>query len=289
MSTPDPDVSLRDPFYKHRIRRDEMLWGNVIAIGALHVGALMAPFFFSWSAVGVAVLLWWISGGLGICMGYHRLLTHRSFETPKVVEYALTVFGNLTWQGSPIRWVGTHRMHHRDSDTEGDPHSPQHGFSWAHTFWCLMEDPMGRDPRELAKDMQRDRVHVLLDRYFWVPQILLAVLLYSLGGWPWVIWGICVRTVFSYHATWFVNSAAHTWGYRNFETLENSHNTWWVALVSFGEGWHNNHHAFARSARHGLRWWEVDLTYMTIKVMKTLGLAKNVHAVSWRTVRGEKA
>jgi len=288
MSTPGPDLSLRDPFCHHHIRLNEMLWGNVIAIGGLHVGALLAPFFFSWSAVGVAVFLWWISGGLGICLGYHRLLTHRSFETPKMVEYALTIFGNLTWQGAPIRWVGTHRMHHRDSDTETDPHSPRHGFSWAHAFWCLMEDPLGRDPRELAKDMQRDRVHLLLDRYFWVPQIVLAVLLHALGGWPWVIWGICVRTVFSYHATWFVNSAAHTWGYRNFETRENSHNTWWVALLSFGEGWHNNHHAFARSARHGLRWWELDLTYLTIRVMQALGLARDVYAVEWKAVRGKK-
>jgi stearoyl-CoA desaturase (delta-9 desaturase) len=278
---------LHDTDEYQRIRPDDMLWGNVVAIGALHVGALLAPFFFSWSALAVAVVLWWISGGLGVCLGYHRLLTHRSFETPKIIEYALTIFGNLTWQGSPIRWVGTHRMHHRDSDTETDPHSPQHGFSWAHTFWCLMEDPLGRNPRELAGDMQRDKVHVILDRYFWVPQMILAVVLYALGGWPWVIWGICVRTVFTYHATWFVNSAAHTWGYRNFETRENSHNTWWVALLSFGEGWHNNHHAFARSARHGLRWWEIDLTYVTIRLMAMLRLAKNVHAVRWRSVSGK--
>lgn len=265
-----------------------MLWGNAVAILGLHVGALLAPFFFSWSAVGVAVLLWWVSGGLGVCLGYHRLLTHRSFETPRLVEYALTAFGNLTWQGSPIRWVGTHRMHHRDSDTETDPHSPRHGFSWAHMLWCLIEDPLGRDPKALAQDMQRDPVHRFLDRYFWLPQVVLAVVLYLAGGWPWVIWGVCVRTVFTYHATWFVNSAAHTWGYRNFDTLENSHNTWWVALLSFGEGWHNNHHAYARSARHGMRWWEIDLTYWTIRAMEKLRLARRVYALDYQQAIAKK-
>jgi len=263
--------------HHHRVDFRNMHWGNTIAILGLHVACLVAPFYFTWSALGIAVFLWWLAGGLGVCMGYHRLLTHRSFETWKPIEYVITLLGNLSWQGGAVRWVGTHRMHHRDSDTDSDPHTPKHGFNWAHILWCLYKDPLGRNPRDLAKDLQRDPVHRVLDRFFWVPQIVLAGVLYALGGLPWVIWGVCVRTVFSYHATWFVNSAGHTWGYRNFETRENSRNSWWVALVSFGEGWHNNHHAFARSARHGLRWFEVDTTWWTIRIMQALGLAWNVH------------
>ncbi|MFQ5742610.1 MAG: acyl-CoA desaturase [Acidobacteriota bacterium] len=264
-------------YQRPKMHFQNITWGSAVGIVGLHAGCLLAPFAFSWSAVGVAVFLWWLAGGLGVTLCFHRLLTHRSFETPKIVEYLLTVFGSLNWQGGHVRWVGTHRLHHRDSDTESDPHSPRHGFNWAHVLWCFVDDPLGRNPRELAKDLQRDPVHNFLDRYFALPQLALAPILYALGGWPWVVWGICVRTVASYHATWFVNSAAHTWGYRNFETGEDSRNNWWVALISFGEGWHNNHHAFARSARHGMRWWELDLTYLTIRLMGKLGLAWNIH------------
>lgn len=253
-----------------------MDWGNFIAIAGLHVACLLAPFYFTWGALGIAVLLWWAAGSLGICMGYHRLLTHRSFKTPKLFEYFLTTLGSLNWQGGPVKWVGTHRLHHKESDTDKDPHSPMHGFSWAHVLWCFVKDPAGRDPRKLAPDLERDRVHALLDRFFWVPQVALAVVLYALGGLPWVIWGVAVRTVFSYHATWFVNSASHYWGYRNYETREESRNNWWVALISWGEGWHNNHHAHQRSAAHGLRWFEIDVTYWMIVALSWVGLARDI-------------
>jgi len=252
-------------------------WVPFTAIAFLHVVCLAAPFFFSWSALGVAILLWWIAGGLGICLCYHRLLTHRSFKTPKFFEYFLTALGCLNLQGGPIKWVGTHRIHHKESDTDLDPHSPKHGFDWAHMLWCVINDPQGRQLRDYAPDLQRDPVMMWLDKYFWVPQVVVGVLLYQLGGWSWVIWGVAVRTVFTYHATWFVNSASHTWGYRNFETRELSRNLWWVSLLAFGEGWHNNHHAYPRSAAHGLRLLEIDPTYITIKMMSWVGLAKDIH------------
>jgi stearoyl-CoA desaturase (delta-9 desaturase) len=252
-------------------------WVPFTAIALLHVACLLAPFFFTWSALGVAVFLWWLAGGIGICLCYHRLLTHRSFKTPKWFEYVLTACGCLNLQGGPIKWVGTHRIHHKESDTDLDPHSPRHGFDWAHVLWCMTRDPQGRELRDFAPDLQRDPVLRWLDRNFWVPQVALAVALYLLGGWPWVIWGVAVRTVFTYHATWFVNSASHTWGYRNFETRELSRNLWWVSLLAFGEGWHNNHHAYPRSAAHGLRRSEIDLTYMTIKAMSWVGLAWDIH------------
>jgi len=245
-------------------------WVPFTAIAILHVACLAAPFFFTWGALAVAVFLWWVAGGLGICLCYHRLLTHRSFKTPKFFEYFLTALGCLNLQGGPIKWVGTHRIHHKESDTDLDPHSPTHGFDWSHVLWCVTDDPQGRKLRDYAPDLQRDPVMMWLDKYFWVPQVVTGFALYALGGWGWVIWGVAVRTVFTYHATWFVNSASHTWGYRNFETRELSRNLWWVSILAFGEGWHNNHHEYPR--RH-----EVDLTYITIKILSWVGLARDIH------------
>ncbi len=255
-------------------------WPVVMAIGSMHVFALLAfhPAFFSWSAVAVMVLLCWASGGLGVTLGFHRLLTHGSFQTPRLIKYLLTAIGCTTLQGSPVQWVGTHRLHHAESDTDHDPHTPRHGFTWAHMLWCMTRNPNGHVARDAAKDLLRDRVMAWLDRNYLLPALVLGVLLYLLGGWSWVIWGMCVRTVIVYHGTWFVNSAAHTWGYRNFNTTDGSRNTWWVAILSFGEGWHNNHHAHQRSAAHGLKWWEFDITYLTILAMEKVGLA-------WRVVK----
>ena len=152
--------SVSEPLYGHRFTWKYVSWGPFIAIAALHVACIAAPFTFSWSALGIAALLWWIAGGLGICLCYHRLLTHRSFTTPRWFEYFLTTLGCLNWQGGPIRWVGTHRIHHKESDTPLDPHSPNHGFDWAHMLWCLLKDPYGRTLSDFAPDLSRDRVMV---------------------------------------------------------------------------------------------------------------------------------
>jgi stearoyl-CoA desaturase (delta-9 desaturase) len=151
-------------------------------------------------------------------------------------------------------------------------------------LWCVTHDPLGRDLTVAAGDLKKERGMVWLDRYFCAPQVLLAGVLYLLGGWSWVVWGIGVRTVFSYHATWLVNSASHTWGYRTFATSDHSRNNWWVSLISFGEGWHNNHHAHQRSARHGLKWHEFDLTWVTLCVLQRLGIVRQAYAVQAPTV-----
>ncbi len=257
-------------------------WPVVIGIGAMHVGCLVAPFYFSWSGLALLVLFMWVAGALGINLCYHRLLTHRSFKTPKWFEYLLTAMGCLAWQGGPIQWVGTHRLHHRHSDDDLDPHSPKHGFTWAHMLWCMHKEPQGRCAADAARDLQRDPVLAWLNRYFWMVQFVLVGLLFLAGHWladsgvSWVLWGVCVRTVIVYHATWFVNSASHTWGYRNYDTDDHSTNLWWVALLGFGEGWHNNHHAYQRSAAHGLRWFEFDATYWTIRLLACIGLARDI-------------
>jgi fatty-acid desaturase len=274
MSTPAADRKPAVcPSRSFRFRR--ILWGNFLFIAALHLLCCAAPFAFTWGALAVAGALWAICG-MGVTVGYHRLLAHRSFEPPRALRYLLAILGAASCQGGPVLWVGTHRLHHRDADGDSDPHSPRHGFSWAHMLWCVTEDPFDRDCRAAAADIRRDPGLALLDRMHLAPQILLSAGLYALGGLPWVVWGIGVRTVFTYHATWFVNSASHLWGYRTYETGEGSRNNWWVALITWGEGWHNNHHAFPNSARHGLRWFEVDPSWWAIRLLSRVGLARNV-------------
>ena len=253
-------------------------WPSFVAIAALHGACFFAPFTFTWSALAVSLVLYWAVCGLGISMGYHRLLTHRGFKTSRVFRLALATLGTMNFQGGPIRWVGIHRVHHRESDGDADPHSPRHGFLWAHILWCLAHDPLGRDMTFAAGDLKKDRGMVWLEKYFWVPQLVLAGILYLFGGWAWVVWGVAVRTVFTYHVTWLVNSASHVWGYRNFATRDDSRNNWWVALISFGEGWHNNHHAHQRSARHGMKWYEFDPTWLTLKILEWTRIVRDVYA-----------
>jgi stearoyl-CoA desaturase (delta-9 desaturase) len=190
--------------------------------------------------------------------------------------------------------VAVHRIHHQHSDEEGDPHSPRRGLWWAHLGWWWPYIPALDDPRLYGRyvmDLSRDPVHRFLERYHILLPLMLGGLLYLLGelwggvGLSWVVWGVFVRTTLLYHATWFVNSAAHLWGYRSHNTRDRSTNLWWVALLTLGEGWHNNHHAFPRSARHGLRWWELDLTYLLICLMARVGLARQIQLPSQSMLR----
>jgi len=255
-------------------------WVTAIFMLLFHVGALAALFFFSWKAFFLAIFLYWVSGSLGIGMGYHRLLTHRGYKTPKWVEYFLTTCAVLSLEGGPIFWVATHRIHHQYSDKEGDPHSPRDGKWWAHVGWILVGKSMHHDTKTLARyvpDLAKDKFHVWITKFHYVPIIILGLVLLALGGTRLLLWGICVRTVVGLHATWLVNSATHLWGRRRFQTRDDSTNSWWVALLSFGEGWHNNHHAHPVSARHGLAWYEVDLNWYGIWILSKLGLARDVY------------
>jgi fatty-acid desaturase len=245
----------------------------------IHLGALGVFFTFSWKALCVFLFLSWLTGGIGICLGYHRYFTHRSFETPRFFAYVLAVGGALACQAGPIAWVATHRYHHATSDDEKDPHSPIRGFMWAHMGWLFAREEILCDfksYKNFAADLARDKFLVALDRAHMLPTAVLAAVLYAAGGWPYIVWGLFARLVFVYHITWLVNSASHLWGYRSFETPDRSRNNWWVGLIAFGEGWHNNHHAFPRSARHGMKWWELDTTYWTIKIISRLGLARKI-------------
>ena len=252
---------------------------TALAMGVFHAGAAAAFFFIDAGAIALAFVLYVAAGMLGIGMGYHRLLTHRGYKTFKPVEYFLTWCGTLALEGGPIFWVATHRIHHQHSDSEGDPHTPREGTWWAHAGWILRGQGLHHDAATLARyapDLARDPVHVALSKWHWTSNVLVGVVLLAFGGVPYVLWGIFFRTVVGLHATWLVNSATHKWGSRRFQTRDDSTNNWWVALLTFGEGWHNNHHAHPTSARHGLAWYEVDLNWMGICVLRAVGLAWDI-------------
>ena len=237
-------------------------WVNVTYFGVIHLGALAAPWMFSWTAVGVAFVLYWLSASIGICLTYHRLLTHRGFRVPKPFEYLLTVFGMLASEGGAISWVAMHRMHHTLSDRPGKTSTPRRTASGGATgagFSPSWHGVRGMEARH-APELVADPVHRLLNRLHVFPNIIVGLALYAWGGWSFVVWGVFLRLVVGLNSTWFVNSAAHTFGYRTYDTPEGSTNCWWVGLIAWGEGWHNNHHAFQRSARHG-HGWELDMTW----------------------------
>jgi stearoyl-CoA desaturase (delta-9 desaturase) len=257
--------------------RDVLVGVTLLVIHAMALGIFL-PLFFSWSGVAIAVVLYVVSA-LGITLGFHRLLTHRSLIVPKPLEYTLAVLGSLALQGGPIEWVAQHRKHHAHTDCVGDPHNAHRGMKWAHCDWQFQANADRLTPDMRARwtpDLIGDPFYRALEKGNVPLQVAVGVTLFVLGGWSWVIWGLFARLVFVYHSTWLVNSAAHDSGYKTYRTNDLSTNNWFVALLSFGEGWHNNHHAFPSSARHGLRWFEFDPTYWVIKALTSVGLARNV-------------
>lgn len=259
--------------------RKEVNWLTTSVMVAFHIGAIAALFFFSWKALFISLFLWWVSGSLGIGMGYHRLLTHRGYKTPKWVEYFLTTCATLALEGGPIFWVATHRIHHQLTDKPGDPHSPRDGKWWSHMGWILLGKAMHRSTTELAPyvpDLRKDKYHVWLSKYHWIPVVVVGLTVLALGGWQLVLWAVFLRTVVGLHATWLVNSATHLWGSQRFNTGDDSTNNLLIALLTFGEGWHNNHHAHPSSARHGLTWWEIDTNWYGIQALRLLGLAWDI-------------
>lgn len=264
-------------------RKFRINWVTSVALLFLHAGAIAALFTFTWERFLAAFVLYWMAIGFGIGLGYHRLLTHRAYKVPKPLEYFFAVCGTLTLEGGPIFWVGTHRIHHQNSDRHGDPHSPRDGAFWAHMGWIIFGESKHSDTDAMGKyapDMINDPFYRWLNSYHYVPLVIQGLIALALGGWAMVWWTVCLRVIAGLHATWLVNSATHLWGSKRFATKDDSRNNWWVALLTFGEGWHNNHHAHPASARHGLAWYELDITWMTISLLKKLGIAKAVRVAS---------
>jgi len=264
-------------------KKQGLNWFTAVVLVILHVGAVAALFMFSWRNLAVAAVMYYIATGLGISMGYHRLHTHRSYKIPLWLEYFFAVCGSLTLEGGPIFWVATHRLHHQFSDQAGDPHSPRDGAFWSHVGWILFGEANHNNTRMMSRyapDLAKHKFYVFLNDYHWVPVTVTALAMWAFGGFSMMLWGTVLRVVFGLHATWAVNSATHMWGARRFATRDDSRNTWWVAIISFGEGWHNNHHAHPTSARHGLAWYEFDPSWLLVKALRFFGIAKAVQVAS---------
>lgn len=267
------------PYWAPRtfVKRD---WKVLLFIGALHLISLAVPFTMTAANIKLMVLWYIITGMIGITMSYHRMLSHRAFKVPKPLEYLFAYCGALAGQGDPITWVAEHRHHHKYCDTIDDVHSPKEGFWWSHAGWLINNQVT--DPRvELTKDtivqdLEKQWFYRFLKKTYGIHVILSGALFWYLFGFGGFVWAFAFRAVWVYHITWFVNSASHVWGYQSYKTGDVSKNNWWVGILAFGEGWHNNHHAFEYSARHGLEWWQYDPTYYTIRLLQLVGLAKNV-------------
>ena len=265
-----------------------LAWDTIIYMASIHLIACLAflPSNFSWGAVGIAFLLYCITEW-GVTVGFHRYASHRSFETVKFVEYFFIFLGTLACEGGPIEWVGLHRIHHKYSDTHEDPHDSNKGFWWSHLVWMIYESPAEKDVHRYVKDIEGDRFYQFCQNFMIPIQVVLGLCLFFWGGWSYVIWGIFVRLVVVFHCTWLVNSATHKFGYQSHESNDQSRNCWWVALLTFGEGWHNNHHAYQYSARHGLQWWEIDITWMIIKSLERVGLVSKIKLPSFPKTKAQ--
>ena len=254
--------------------------GFMAVVHALGLVALL-PQFWSWTAVASLLVLYWVTACLGVTIGYHRLLSHRSFRVPHWLERVFATCGALSCQQGPIDWIGLHRHHHKFSDTDPDHHDSNKGFWWSHMGWMFQAIPAAAAIPRLSGDLATDPYYRWLNRWFLLLQLPLAGLLFWIGtisgagGWALVLWGIPLRLMLVYHATWLVNSATHRWGRVQHHSGDQSRNNPWVAAVTFGEGWHNNHHAYPHSARHGFGR-QIDLTWQHVRLLRALGLATQV-------------
>ncbi|MGB7347857.1 MAG: fatty acid desaturase [Pirellulaceae bacterium] len=306
-ATPDADGQQESPIKTGkqapqtlaRKRRDNISYWSIGWLGMAHLVVLIAaPLTFTWQALLVMVVLHWMTGSLGICLGYHRLLTHTGMKTYNWVRYTFATIGTLAGEGSALDWVADHRKHHAHSDQDGDPHSPHDGGIWSHLGWLAYHTHNGERQAYLQRwvpDLYKERGMRILDKLFLPLHILSGFILFGAGyaldgsamAWSFVVWGLFVRLVGVLHATWMVNSASHMFGYKNYETTDDSRNNWIVAIVAYGEGWHNNHHAYPRMAKHGHKWWEFDITWQAIKLLRAFGLVWDV--VDYRNVAEKKA
>ena len=261
-------------------RFSHLNWTHSFLVFSLHGCALLA-FWFWPRPLDVALFLGlYFATTLAIGIGYHRLLTHRGFSSPRWLRRTLAWTGAAALQGGPARWATIHRRHHQVADKAGDPHSPMMGFLHAHVGWILKKDEReGSDYRELAPDVSgNDPWLRLLDYkiFFVLPWVLTALFCYAIGGWRAVLWGTVLRTITLWHLTWCINSVCHILGKRPNATRDESRNVWWLGLATLGEGWHNNHHARPASALHGWRWYEVDVSGYIIIAMSRLGIIRDV-------------
>lgn len=273
-------------------------WSYASAVGTYHLLALLAfvPWFYSSTGVALAVIGVYVFGAAGMNLCYHRLLTHRSFSCPLWLEHTFAIIAVWCVEDTPARWVSTHRLHHHRSDDRPDPHSPLVNLFWSHMGWLFLENTeLGRNVAydRYARDILRDKFYRWIERYVVWITLAQSVLYYAAGflielalggstmeavqfGASVWLWGVVVRTVVVWHISWTVNSFAHVFGYQNYDTGDHSRNNVWVAIITSGEGWHNNHHAEPGCACNQRHWWEIDLTYLLLRLLVLIGLAWDV-------------
>lgn len=265
------------------LREFKIRWPVLFVYAVIHIGAAFAPWFFSWPAFWATLFLWAATGMWGVSAGYHRLLSHRSYDTYHFVKWFHAFWGALSMQLGPITWARLHRTHHAKSDTIEDPHTQQFGFFFGHMGWTfLAHRNVGRSPllkREL-RDLTSDPILRFLEKYYLQLYVASLVGLWVIGGWPMLIWAGFLRTILLLHTTWAVNSIGHRWGSRRFETYDTSQNNAVLAPLTWGEGWHNNHHRFPNSAQFGLTKYEFDIGWVWIRFLKSMGLVWNVKTPS---------
>jgi stearoyl-CoA desaturase (Delta-9 desaturase) len=256
-----------------RRESDRIDWVTSIPFFGMHVAAVVGAFFFpiTWEGAALCVGMYYLRM-FGITAGYHRYFSHRSYKTGRVFQYVLAWLGAICVQKGALWWAAHHRHHHRYSDQPEDVHSPVgRSFLWSHMTWILAHTYHETDYSQI-RDFAKYPELVWLNKHFLVPVFVFAGINAAIGGLDGVYWGFCVSTVLLWHGTFTVNSLAHVWGRRRYQTPDDSRNNLWIALITLGEGWHNNHHHYMSSARQGFFWWEIDVSYYILKALSKVGL-----------------
>jgi len=257
-------------------KRLHLTWAPLLFF-AIHLGALLI-FVVSVNWIGIAMALGlFIVRAFSITAGFHRYFAHHSYKTNRFIQFCLAFVGGTCGQKGVLWWVAHHRQHHQHSDTDQDVHSAKReGFYWAHIGWLISREYQTAYNPKMAKDWTKYPELVWLDRNHLLPPAVLAVICFLAYGWMGLIWGFFLSTVLLYHSTFSINSVCHLFGSRRYGTGESSRNTWWLSLFTLGESWHNNHHQFPQSSRHGLFWWEIDLTYYGLRLLSLLGIVRDL-------------
>jgi stearoyl-CoA desaturase (Delta-9 desaturase) len=265
------------------LRKNRYQFGAVGFFLILHAGIAAVW----WTPPTTRLLVWLVATYLirmfGVTAGYHRYFGHRSYKLARAGQFAMAFLAQSSAQKGVLWWAAHHRVHHRESDRQGDVHFPTRGFWWAHIGWVLSNDFDGYD-RHTVSELEKYPELVWLNRNHWIPTVVFAAVVALAGGWPAFLLGYVVSMMVLYHCTFSINSMAHLWGSRRFKTHDESRNNWWLALVTLGEGWHNNHHFFPGSCRQGFRWWELDVTYLVLKLLSWIGIVRNLRP--FRTIVG---
>ncbi len=255
----------------------------------LHVAAIVLPFYtdFAWKWVGLAVALFYLRM-FAVTAGYHRYFSHRTFKTSRAFQFVLAWLGTMSFQKGVLWWAAHHRAHHRFSDQEDDIHSPTlRGIVWAHVGWILSPNYEKTD-WDRIRDFARFPELVWLNKYHLVPGVLLCVVLFLAGGMPALVWGGFVSTVVLWHATFTINSLSHVFGKIRYKTTDTSKNNWALALLTMGEGWHNNHHYYQASANQGFFWWEIDLSFYVLRGLEKVGIVWGVKTPPRSVIEGNR-